>query len=73
MYNMMGYGMVGAMFLWWAILLGGVFLGVYGIVLLIRNKKDARSNNPLEQLKMRFVMGEISSEEYIDKKQFLGD
>lgn len=70
-YGMMGYGMAGAMFLWWAILLGGMFLGVYGIVLLIRGKKDTGSNNAMEQLKMRFAMGEISPEEYMEKKKLL--
>lgn len=71
-YGMMGYGMAGAIFLWWAILLGGILLGGYGIILLIRNKKSTTNvNDALEKLKMRFVMGEISQEEYMEKKQLL--
>ncbi|MCR6545780.1 SHOCT domain-containing protein [Dehalobacterium formicoaceticum] len=71
-YGMMGYGMAVAMFLWWAILLGGIFLGCYGITLLIRNKNNTtNSNEALEKLKVRYVMGEISQEEYTEKKQLL--
>lgn len=71
-YGMMGYGMAVAMFLWWAILLGGIFLGAYGIILLVRNKKSTtNSNESLDKLKVRFVMGEISQEEYTEKKQLL--
>ena len=71
-YGMIGYGMAGAMLLWWAILLGGIFLGGYGITLLICNKKSTTNgNDALEKLKMRFVMGEIPQEVYMEKKQLL--
>ena len=70
MWGMMGYGMVGAMVLWWAILLGGVIMAGYGIVQLVRNKKGI-NDNALDQLKMRFAKGEISQEEYVEKKQLL--
>jgi putative membrane protein len=69
-YGMMGYGMMGAMFLWWVILLGGVILVGYGAVQMLRNKKGS-GNQALEQLKMRLAMGEISQDEYLERKHLL--
>lgn len=69
-YGMMGYGMAGAMFLWWAILLCGIILAGYGAIKLLRNKKGT-SNNALEQLRMRLAMGEICQEEFMETKQLL--
>ncbi|NLI93297.1 MAG: SHOCT domain-containing protein [Peptococcaceae bacterium] len=74
-YNMMSYGILGsgmmvAMVLWGIVLLAGVFLACYGIFRLGR-KQNETGDNALERLKMRFASGEISQEEYAERKQLL--
>ncbi|MEW6662480.1 MAG: SHOCT domain-containing protein [Bacillota bacterium] len=71
-YGMMHSGMMLFMFLWWAILIAGVVLAGYGIAHLIKNKDNKNgSAAPIEQLKLRYASGEISKEEYQEKRQFL--
>ncbi|KJS21810.1 MAG: hypothetical protein VR72_08735 [Clostridiaceae bacterium BRH_c20a] len=71
----MMYGTGFGMLLWWAIIIGGIALAVYGLVSLSKGqtgkKRLANDNQPLEILKERFAKGELSEEEYEQKKQIL--
>lgn len=82
---MMGYGIgtcTGA-FLYWAILLGLFLLAVYAVVKLVKRKRVSgnnetgdrqnQSDQALAELKIRFAKGELSKEEFIERKQFLQD
>ncbi|MFZ5945885.1 MAG: SHOCT domain-containing protein [Bacillota bacterium] len=61
----MGFGMV----LWWGLIIGGIAFVVYS---LGSSKKEVTKNNqPIDILKERFAKGEISEEEFEQKKQIL--
>lgn len=53
--------------------IGRVLLGALFIYILYRAFKQYKVNNDpaLEQLKMKFVNGEITEEEYLKKAEFL--
>lgn len=74
-YGMSGCGMIGPMSLWWVLPLGIMILAIYGIIQLFRSKKGGTSNddsnNALEQLRMRFALGEVTQEEYLERKKLL--
>jgi len=63
----MGFGMV----LWWALIIGGIAFAVYS---LGSSKKGAsKKNQPIDILKERFAKGELTAEEYEQKKQILSE
>ncbi|MFZ7104026.1 MAG: SHOCT domain-containing protein [Peptococcaceae bacterium] len=70
-----GYGMGFGMLLWWAVIIGGIVLAVYGLISLFKGqpvkKGLANDNQSLHILKERFAKGEINEEEYKQKKQIL--
>ncbi|MFZ5946137.1 MAG: SHOCT domain-containing protein [Bacillota bacterium] len=72
---MMGYGMGFSMLLWWAIIIGGIVLAVYGLGSLFKGQSGKNesfyNNQPLDILKERFAKGELSEEEYEQKKKIL--
>ncbi|MFZ5945887.1 MAG: SHOCT domain-containing protein [Bacillota bacterium] len=69
--NGMGFGML----IWWIIIIIGIALAVYGLISLFRGQSGKKGfvndNRPLEILKERFANGELSEEEYEQKKQIL--
>ncbi len=72
-YGMMGYGF-GFMLLWWLVIIAGITFAVYGIIQMVRGKKGIQNDagdKALEQLKLRFATGEITKEEYLERKQVL--
>ncbi|MFZ5944884.1 MAG: SHOCT domain-containing protein [Bacillota bacterium] len=71
-----GYGMGFGMLLWWAVIIIGIGLAIYGLISLFRGQQSGKKgfvndNRPLEILKKRFANGELSEEEYEQKKQIL--
>ena len=70
-----GSGMGFGMLLWWAVIIIGIALSVYGLISLFRGQAGKtgffNNNRPLEILKERFANGELSEEEYEQKKQIL--
>jgi len=69
MSGMMGYSMMTCL-LWGVALLVGIFLACYLIFRLVRKQKET-SDNAMDQLKIRFASGEISKEEYEERKKVL--
>jgi len=69
--NGMGFGMI----LWWAVIIAGVALAVYGLGSLFKGqsgkKEFTNDNQSLDIIKERFAKGELSEEEYEQKKQIL--
>ncbi len=69
-------GMMGGM-MWWPMLLGMLLfwtLVIVGIVLLVRllwNRVDGRTTDALSILQERFARGEISPEEYQERRSVL--
>ncbi|KJS19682.1 MAG: hypothetical protein VR72_17635 [Clostridiaceae bacterium BRH_c20a] len=61
----MGFGMV----LWWALIIGGITFAVYSLG--SSKKGSSKNNKPIDILKERFAKGEISEEEYEQRKQIL--
>lgn len=56
----------------WLIGLGVVLIIVAATYLIVRkNKQQATGSNALESLKMKFVQGEITQEEYETRKNVL--
>ncbi len=73
-YGMMSFGMWFFMLLWWGVIIAGIFLAGYGLIQLLHNKKPEKNtpgNVALEQLKIRYAAGEISLEEYNERRQVL--
>jgi len=70
-----GYGMGFGMLLWWVVIIIGIGLAIYGLISLFRGqsgkKEFVNDNRSLEILKERFAKGEISEEEYEQKKQIM--
>ncbi|MBF7097511.1 SHOCT domain-containing protein [Alkalibacter sp. M17DMB] len=61
---------------WMFLVIGGLILATVAIVLLVLNKRKKTGNEDsdlLEMLKERYVRGEITEEEYIEKKRVLRD
>lgn len=67
-----GFGMFSEYY-WLFLLAKGVFwIGlIYLAYRLIKNADSKKENQSLEQLKMRFVNGEITEEEYLHKRDLL--
>lgn len=62
---MMGFGMIGGMFLFWVVLIG---LGVILARSLFNTNKENRTNEPQsarEILENRYARGEINQEQYL--------
>lgn len=63
------------MLFWTALVFGGIFFAVYGLVQIFHRNKTPKSHtgndSALEQLKVRFVKGEIGEEEYLERKLVL--
>jgi len=62
---MMGFGMIGGMFLFWIVLIG---LGVIFARSLFQANKEKRTNEPQsarEILENRYARGEINQEQYL--------
>lgn len=67
---MTGMGVIGMLF--WIIVLGLLFYGVYILIAKASEKpKDARSDNSLQILKERLARGEINEDEYEEIKKVL--
>lgn len=69
-----GFGMGFGMLIWWALVIIGLVLAVYGLIILVKGKPSKeinRNKEPLDILKERFAKGEINEEEYEQKKDFL--
>lgn len=59
---------------WGMLALAGIALAAGILIFLImkNNKKRDTSKDALERLKIRYVNGELSEEEYLQKKKVLG-
>ncbi|RBP86198.1 putative membrane protein [Cytobacillus firmus] len=64
---MMGLGMMLSM-LFWIIVIG---FAIYGFIMLIAKPFENRNNKPESLLKERFARGEISEDEYKEKRRVL--
>jgi putative membrane protein len=65
------YGMMNGFRPW-----GGIIMGIFLLILIlvaiyVYRKNNDTSSSALELLKMKFVKGEITEEEYINKKNTL--
>lgn len=73
-YGMMGFGGI-LMLLWSAVVIGGIVLIILGMFKIFRRNKGKEripaNDSALEQLKIRFASGEISKEEYLERKRIL--
>lgn len=58
---------------WGMLALAGILLaaGILIFLVLKNNKKKDNSKDALERLKIRYVNGELSEEEYLQKKKVL--
>jgi putative membrane protein len=66
-----GYGMMNGFGIWGGIIMGfGILILILGAIYLYKQNNN-NSNDALELLKMKFVKGEITEEEYINKKSIL--
>ena len=77
-YGMSRYGMMGGFGGWWMILAMVVFWGliIWGVVALVRGRHsycrtEHDNNSALEILRRRYAAGEISKEEFEQKKKDL--
>ncbi|NKE70143.1 SHOCT domain-containing protein [Candidatus Manganitrophus noduliformans] len=70
--GMMGYGMglwmVLNLLFWLLVIVGVVLLAVWAVDRGSRGRSDRESESALEILKKRYARGEISKEEYEEKK-----
>ncbi|OXS61493.1 hypothetical protein B1B00_08980 [Bacillus sp. DSM 27956] len=64
---MMGLGMMLNM-LFWIVIIG---FAIYGFILIIMKPFESKSNKALAILKERFARGDISREEYEEKRELL--
>jgi putative membrane protein len=58
----------------WGMLIGAVLIIAIAaavIYLLKRNRRHQTGNDALQALQLRYVMGEITEEEYVQKKKML--
>ena len=66
-----GYGMMNGVGIWGGIIMGfGILILILGAIYLYKQNNNNNSD-ALELLKMKFVKGEITEEEYINKKSIL--
>ena len=66
-----GYGMMNGFGIWGGIIMGfGILILILGAIYLYKQNNN-NNNDALELLKMKFVKGEITEEEYINKKSIL--
>jgi putative membrane protein len=63
----LGGGLMGFMMLFWLVLIGAAVYFIYKKY----NSGTSGNNEALELLKLKFVKGEITEEEYINKKSVL--
>ncbi|MFZ5944886.1 MAG: SHOCT domain-containing protein [Bacillota bacterium] len=66
---MYGIGMGFGMILWWSLIIGGIAFVVYSFG--SGKKGSSKNNQPTDILKERFAKGELTEEEYEQKKQIL--
>lgn len=63
---MMSFGILNMIF--WIVIVGIV---IYGIMILVMKPFEKKEDKALELLKERFALGEISENEYQEKKKIL--
>jgi putative membrane protein len=63
-----GIGMMAMMFLFWALVIVGLIVGIRW---LLGQGKATRSDSALEILRQRYARGEINKEEFESKKKVL--
>ena len=61
----------GAGGIWGSLMMFGTFLIVAALVVWLVKKGSSKDNQLLEELKTRFVLGEITEEEYMKKREVL--
>ena len=69
---MMGFGMIGGMFLFWIILIGLAVLAVRGLFQTNQSAGGNRSNTPRsarEILEQRYARGEITQEQFLQMQK----
>jgi putative membrane protein len=66
-----GYEMMNGFGIWGGIIMGFGLLILILVVLYFYKQNNNTNSDALELLKMRFVKGEISEEEYLNKKRLL--
>lgn len=64
------WGGFNGMNIWHYMLIAGVILALVGIFLIIKNKAN-HSNDVLEMLKIQYVSGQITEEEYLNRKNVI--
>lgn len=68
-----GFGFAGGNPWYMFIHLGIIIVAMVAVIYFVRRINKTRSNNSaIETLKLKFVNGEISEEEYLQKKSILG-
>ena len=66
-----GYGCSFGLFhSFWGIGIGLLFVGLL-VFLFIRNKRNTNGQNAMESLNLRFAQGEITEDEYLQRKRVL--
>ena len=68
MWGFWGVGMMLFMFLWWALVIVGIILGIRW---LVRQGRPEMSDSALEILRQRYARGEINREEFEAKRRDL--
>ena len=68
MWGFWGVGMMLFMFLWWALVIVGIILGIRW---LVRQGRPEMSDSALEILRQRYARGEINREEFEAKRKDL--
>ncbi|HEY5509077.1 MAG TPA: SHOCT domain-containing protein [Paludibacter sp.] len=66
-----GYGMMNGFGIWGGIIMGFGLLVLILVAIYFYKQNNNTNNDALELLKMKFVKGEITEEEYVNKKSIL--
>lgn len=66
-----GYEMMNGFGIWWAIIIGVGLLALILVAIYFYKQNNNTNSDALELLKMKFVKGEITEEEYESKKSVL--
>ena len=66
-----GYEMMNGFGIWGGIIMGFGLLILILVVLYFYKQNNNTNNDALELLKMKFVKGEITEEEYVNKRSIL--
>jgi len=66
-----GYGMMNGFGIWGGIIMGFCLLILILVVLYYHKQNNNTNTDALELLKMKFVKGEITEEEYLNKRSIL--